>query len=45
MDENPAKDRTSKRERGQRQGYSGWPVIAEHSARPKNNCTNNDAKN
>ena len=45
LDENPAGDRTSERERSERQSYPGGPIIAQHSARPKDKCAKNDAKN
>jgi hypothetical protein len=35
LDENPAGDRTSKRERSEWQNHLCGPVIAEHSARPQ----------
>src|SRR4029077_11633238 len=45
LDENPAGDRTSARERSEWQSSPGGPVIPQHSARPKNKCAKNDAKN
>ncbi len=45
LDENPARDRTSERERSEWQSYPGKPVVPQHSAQPKNKYAKNDAKN
>jgi hypothetical protein len=43
LDENPARDCTSKGERSQRPSYPGGPIAPQHSAGPKDKCAKNDA--